>query len=74
MSRNKWVRSISFNKTNPDDVRRLELIGDSSFSKFVKNLIDRELERQDQMEKYTPTYLKPKPDIYQIREEKLRRS
>ncbi|EKN67523.1 hypothetical protein P9E76_01335 [Schinkia azotoformans] len=46
MSANKWVRSISFNRTNPDDIKRLKYIGKKSFSKFVKKLIDEEIQRQ----------------------------
>ncbi|WP_017728467.1 hypothetical protein [Halalkalibacterium ligniniphilum] len=46
MSKNKWVRSISFNRTNPDDVARLRLIGKKSFSKYIKHLLDEELKRQ----------------------------
>ena len=46
MSKNKWVRSISFNRTNPDDIKRLKFIGKKSFSKFVKKLIDEEIQKQ----------------------------
>lgn len=46
MSTNKWVRSISFNRTNPADVARLKFIGKKSFSKFVKKLIDEEIQKQ----------------------------
>ena len=46
MSKNKWVRSISFNRTNPDDVRRLDFIGKKSFSRLVKKLIDEEIKRK----------------------------
>ncbi|WP_096440650.1 hypothetical protein [Alteribacter populi] len=46
MSENKWVRSISFNKTNPKDIERLRLIGKKSFSRFIKKLLDDEIKRQ----------------------------
>ena len=46
MSKNKWVRSISFNHTNPDDVARLRLIGKKSFSRYIKGLLDAEIKRQ----------------------------
>ncbi|MED4354798.1 hypothetical protein P9265_21195 [Schinkia azotoformans] len=45
MSKNKWVRSISFNRTNPDDIKRLDLIGKKSFSQVIKKLIDEEIKR-----------------------------
>lgn len=43
---NKWVRSISFNRTNSKDIARLKLIGKKSFSKYMKKLLDAEIERQ----------------------------
>lgn len=46
MSENKWVRSISFNKKNPQDIERLNLIGKKSFSRYVKKLLDEEIKRQ----------------------------
>ncbi|MEC1772307.1 hypothetical protein [Schinkia azotoformans] len=46
MSKNKWVRSISFNRTNPDDIKRLNFIGKKSFSRIVKKLIDEEIKRK----------------------------
>lgn len=46
MSENKWVRSISFNKKNPQDIERLKLIGKKSFSRYVKRLLDDEIKRQ----------------------------
>lgn len=46
MSDNKWVRSISFNKKNPQDIGRLNLIGKKSFSRYVKKLLDEEIKRQ----------------------------
>ncbi|EKN68088.1 hypothetical protein P9E76_15545 [Schinkia azotoformans] len=46
MSKNKWVRSISFNHTNPDDIRRLDFIGKKSFSGVIKKLIDEEIKRK----------------------------
>ena len=46
MSRNKWVRSISFNRTNSGDVARLKLIGKKSFSRYIKKLLDEEIKRQ----------------------------
>jgi hypothetical protein len=46
MSDNKWVRSISFNKKNPQDIERLKLIGKKSFSRYVKRLLDDEIKRQ----------------------------
>lgn len=45
MSKNKWIRPVSFNKRNADDVARLKLIGQKSFSKFIKKLLDEEIER-----------------------------
>lgn len=42
---NKWVRSISFNKTNSQDIARLKLIGKKSFSRFIKRLLDEEIKR-----------------------------
>lgn len=42
---NKWVRSISFNKTNAQDILRLKLIGKKSFSRFIKKLLDEEIKR-----------------------------
>lgn len=42
---NKWVRSISFNRTNPQDIARLKLIGKKSFSRYIKKLLDEELKR-----------------------------
>ncbi|MED1603601.1 hypothetical protein [Alkalihalophilus marmarensis] len=45
MSKNKWVRSISFNKKNEKDVERLKLIGKKSFSRFIKKLLDEEIIR-----------------------------
>lgn len=47
MSENKWVRSISFNRKNPQDIDRLKLIGKKSFSKYVKKLLDAELEKKE---------------------------
>lgn len=47
MSKNKWVRSVSFNKNNPQDIARLKLIGKKQFSTFIKKLIDEELTRQE---------------------------
>lgn len=47
MSENKWVRSVSFNKKNHQDVARLKLIGKKSFSKFIKKLLDAELEKKE---------------------------
>lgn len=46
MSENKWVRSISFNRTNPRDLERLKLIGKKSFSRYIKKLLDEEIKRQ----------------------------
>jgi hypothetical protein len=46
MKNNKWVRSISFNKTNVKDQERLRLIGKKSFSRFIKKLLDEEIERR----------------------------
>lgn len=46
MSKNKWVRSISFNHTNEKDVKRLKLIGGKSFSRYIKKLLDEEIQRQ----------------------------
>jgi hypothetical protein len=46
MSKNKWVRSISFNKANDKDINRLKLIGKKSFSRYIKKLLDDELQRQ----------------------------
>ncbi|MBU9724108.1 MULTISPECIES: hypothetical protein [Bacillaceae] len=46
MSKNKWVRSISFNKTNEKDIARLKLIGKKSFSRFIKKLLDDEIIRR----------------------------
>jgi hypothetical protein len=43
---NKWVRSISFNKTNTQDIARLKHIGKKSFSRYIKNLIDEDIKRQ----------------------------
>lgn len=47
MSSNKWIRPVSFNRTNPADQARLELIGRKSFSKFVKKLLDEEIARRE---------------------------
>lgn len=49
MSANQWVRSISFNHKNPDDIERLKLIGKKSFSRFVKKLLDEEIKRQSKV-------------------------
>lgn len=46
MSENKWVRSISFNRKNPQDIERLKLIGKKSFSRYLKKLMDEEIKRQ----------------------------
>ncbi|ADU30384.1 hypothetical protein [Evansella cellulosilytica] len=47
MSKNKWVRSISFNKKNEKDIARLKLIGKKSFSRFIKKLLDDEIIRRE---------------------------
>lgn len=46
MSANQWVRSISFNKKNLQDIERLNLIGKKSFSRYIKKLLDEEIKRQ----------------------------
>lgn len=47
MSKNKWVRTISFNRSNPNDQARLKLIGKKSFSRYIKHLLDEEIKRQN---------------------------
>jgi len=42
----KWVRSVSFNKKDPQDIARLQLIGKKSYSRFIKRLLDEEIKRQ----------------------------
>ncbi|WP_416149443.1 hypothetical protein ACM26V_00135 [Salipaludibacillus sp. HK11] len=59
MSVNKWVRSISFNKTNEKDIARLKLIGKKSFSKFIKKLLDDEIKRQTIIPSATSKTAKP---------------
>jgi hypothetical protein len=38
-SKNKVVKSVSFNVINEEDVKMLDYIGDENFSGYVKNLI-----------------------------------
>lgn len=61
MSKNKWVRSISFNRTNEKDIQRLKLIGKKSFSRYIKKLLDDELQRQTTITFHTPAKTKPNP-------------
>lgn len=42
---NKRVRSISFNSTNEADIKRMKLIGKKSFSRYIKKLLDDEIQR-----------------------------
>lgn len=60
MSKNKWVRSISFNKTNEKDIARLKLIGKKSFSRFIKKLLDEEIKRQNNIPTTPKTNETPK--------------
>jgi hypothetical protein len=47
MSKNKWIRPVSFNYKNAKDQRRLKFIGKKSFATFVKKLIDEEMKRSE---------------------------
>ncbi|WP_100406284.1 hypothetical protein [Bacillus solitudinis] len=78
---NKWVRSISFNRTNTDDIARLKLIGNKSFSRFVKSLLDAEIKRKEVLAPDTSKADTPqpqqgvippttKPSIYDIHQQK----
>lgn len=60
MKKNQWMRSVSFNVNNPEDKKRLELIGRKSFSKFIKKLLDEEIKRQ-QKALVEPATSKPTP-------------
>ncbi|WP_144559530.1 hypothetical protein [Shouchella miscanthi] len=59
---NKWVRSISFNKTNKDDILRLQLIGKKSFSRFIKKLLDDEIKRKGLLPSDTTHTATPQPE------------
>lgn len=48
MSKNKFVRSVSFNYKNEKDVARLNLIGRKKFSTYIKKLLDEELKREEE--------------------------
>lgn len=61
MSQNKWVRSISFNRTNSKDIARLKLIGKKSFSRFIKKLLDEEIKRQTVTPSATTKTATPQP-------------
>jgi len=59
---NKWVRSISFNRTNKDDILRLQLIGKKSFSRFIKQLLDDEIKRKGLLPTATREVATPQPE------------
>jgi hypothetical protein len=45
MSENKVRKTVSFNITNPEDVKLLELIEDKNFSGYIKELLKEELQK-----------------------------
>ncbi|MFS0822192.1 hypothetical protein [Bacillus sp. 1P02SD] len=47
-SKNKVVKSVSFNITNEEDVKFLEHIGETNFSGYVKDLIREDVRRRNQ--------------------------
>lgn len=59
---NKWVRSISFNKTNKADILRLQLINKKSFSRFIKKLLDDEIKRKGLLPTDTSEADTPQPE------------
>ena len=61
MSSNKWVRSVSFNKTDDKDIARLKLIGKKSFSKYIKGLLDAEIKRHSLVLPTTTNLGTPQP-------------
>lgn len=63
---NKWVRSISFNKNNSQDVERLKLIGKKSFSRYIKKLLDEELKRKKLVVSDTTRTATPQPQRQKI--------
>lgn len=57
LSQNKTWKSVSFNKTKEEDVKRLKHIARKNFSKYIKKLIDEDIEKkvkQNQSENKTP--------------------
>lgn len=45
MSENKVRKTVSFNITNPEDVKLLELIEDKNFSGYIKELLKEKLQK-----------------------------
>jgi hypothetical protein len=48
MSKNKVIKSVSFNITNEQDFKILEHIGDVNFSGYVKELIQGDMQKRNQ--------------------------
>ena len=46
MSKNKVIKSVSFNVTNEEDRRYLERIQDVNFSGYVKRLIEKDIRQR----------------------------
>lgn len=47
MSKNKDIRSVSFNKTRENDVKMLEHIEGMNFSGYVKSLIWADIQKKE---------------------------
>lgn len=74
MSKNKWVRSVSFNHTTPKDVERLKHIGKKSFSRYVKRLIDEDIKRKEETKKEAPVKQESKKEIvYTYHEDEIKK-
>jgi hypothetical protein len=48
MSKNKVIKSVSFNINNEQDFKILEHIGDANFSGYVKELILGDMQKRNQ--------------------------
>lgn len=49
MSGNKVIKSVAFNKTNPEDVAMLKAISRRNFSGYVKKLIAQDLKEKGKL-------------------------
>lgn len=48
MSKNKVIKSVGFNVTNPNDKVMLEQLKGANFSRYVKGLIQEDLKKRNQ--------------------------
>jgi hypothetical protein len=65
MSGNKVIKSVAFNKTNPEDVAMLKAISRRNFSGYVKKLIAQDLKEKGKIKE------EPKQDKEKSAAEKL---